>query len=77
MTIISAHLVNRGSSFQICWSDSRGRYIRKSAGKDLKQANLMLMKFNEWLFEGKDPWEEWLKYQKRETVSRITLSDFF
>jgi len=76
MKLRTAKLTKRGDYYRIGWSDGIA-YRRVSAGPDEQQAQYMLRRFNEWLFEGKDPRQEWIKLQDDNTRNRVTLKEFW
>ena len=54
-----------------------GRRRRLSVGRDYNQAQRLVMRFMDWLLEGKDPEKEIMKAKHEENRKAITVRDFF
>jgi len=48
-------IIKRGHSYQLYYYNPRGERRRLSVGSDYQQIQRMVVKFNDWLLDGKDP----------------------
>ena len=76
-TVKPVKVQKRGSSYQLYYYSPNGERRRLSAGDDYHQAQRLVVKFSDWLLEGKDPEAEIKKAQEAENRKHITLRDFF
>ncbi len=72
-----ATLHRRGNRWQIYYRDFNGKRRRVSAGANEKVAEQMLLQFNTWLFQGKDPIAEQHKLREEQKSSQYTLRSFY
>ena len=70
-------LVRRGVGWQLYYYRPGGERRRLSVGSDLQQAQRLLVRFTDWLLDGKDPEVEVAQAQTRAAESRMTLREFF
>jgi len=71
------HIIKRGKMYQLYYYSPRGERRRLSVGNDYESAQLLAVRFNDWLIEGKDPESELQKAQQKETMKTITVREFF
>lgn len=70
-------LMKRGHNFQIYYYNLKGERRRLSVGNDEQNAHRMVVKFNDWLLESKDPEREMVLTQQAEQSCKITLRELF
>ena len=76
-TVKPVKIQKRGSSYQLYYYSPQGERRRLSAGDDYHQAQRLVVKFSDWLLEGKDPEAEIKKAQEVESAKSLTLKDVF
>ena len=70
-------IIKRGHSYQLYYYNPRGERRRLSVGSDYQQIQRMVVKFNDWLLDGKDPEREIEKAASKEQISAIKFREFF
>lgn len=72
-----AKLVKRGNTYQLYYYNPDGYRRRLSVGPDRQQAQRLLIRFTDWLLEGKNPEREMERAQQKEQAKQVTLREFY
>lgn len=72
----TAKLRKRGDSYYAEYTDHHGKRPRPTLGSDYVTAQRLVVKINEWLYEGKDPVEELNRFRERGEPGSMTLRQF-